>query len=79
MAEARHVMRVRSSRTTRPEAVTAPHRRPVPKATLWPPMLVSSGSYRRSKAPRDALIARLFIATARPDAIKPRRDRHQSP
>jgi hypothetical protein len=72
-------MSARSSRTTPPEAVTAPHRRPMPKATLWRPLLAPSGSCRRSKASRDALIVGLFIATVRPYAVKPRRHRHQSP
>lgn len=72
-------MTANSSRTTRPEAVTAPHRRPVRKATLWHLLLASSGSCRRSKASRAALIAGLFIATVRSYAVKPRRYRQQSP
>ena len=72
-------MRANSSRTTRHEAVTAPHRRPAPKATLRRPLLAASASCRRSKVSRDALIAGLFIATVRPYVVKPRRYRHQSP
>ncbi len=78
MAEARYVMRA-GARTTRPEAVTAPHRRPAPKAAPWRPLWASSRSCRYSKAWRDARIVQLFIATAMPNTPKPRRYCHQSP
>jgi hypothetical protein len=52
---------------TRPEAVTAPPRRPTRKVTPWRPLLAASSSSRCSKAARDAPIAGLFIATAMPN------------
>ena len=67
------------SRTTRPEAVTAPHRRLAFKAPQWCPLLASACTYRRSKASRDAPIVGCFIAIAMPNTAEPPRYRHQTP